>query len=233
MFIEGEMIIINQNAVKGLPHRIGSRGIIVENLHNSPHYAYKIEFDDSTTAKVKESEINKLTPEDIEWMSFIFTGNKVKFGEETAKVIQVDYINKQAGILFKDEDSFTTAFSSLSSVEMEIDIVSEFKFNEGDKVKANTKSMLDGLIGKVRSQVLTDTGKKHYKVVSNDGIYYFDEEELELFEELPFYESKLNLTFYEELLNTFFDHYKNPDNTYTVPKQLLINLITEIYQEVE
>jgi hypothetical protein len=36
---------------------------------------------------------------------------------------------------------------------------------------------------------------------------------------------------FEDLLSIFLNHYKNQDDTYTVPKQLLINLLDQIFQE--
>jgi hypothetical protein len=37
----------------------------------------------------------------------------------------------------------------------------------------------------------------------------------------------------DDLLNIFFKHYKNKDETYTIPKQLLINLLDQIFEEGE
>lgn len=40
-------------------------------------------------------------------------------------------------------------------------------------------------------------------------------------------------TVQEEMLHMFFSQYKNNDNTYTVPKELLVNMLNRIYEEVK
>jgi hypothetical protein len=35
---------------------------------------------------------------------------------------------------------------------------------------------------------------------------------------------------HEDLVNIFFNHYKNTEGTYTVPKELLLNLLNHIYE---
>jgi hypothetical protein len=108
--------------------------------------------------------------------------------------------------------------------------------------------MLDGLIGKVRSQVLTDTGKKHYKVVSKDGIYYFDEGELEVyndpFDELGYFAGlglevgKLvdekqkaygdSVTKCYQIMKVLLQDYYNNDGTYTIPESLLPQMLLDV-----
>ncbi|MED3562398.1 hypothetical protein [Bacillus xiapuensis] len=233
--LEGEVYILNEKATSGLPQRIGERCVIIDCLSDSLTYDYEIEFDDSTTAKVKESELNKLTPDDVEWMSYIFTANKVKYGNEIAKIKKIDYLNRFAEILFKDGSSITASFYGLKPIEMEVDSVEEFKFRVEDKVKTHTQDeQCNGLIGSVVSTVLTDDNIREYKVLTGDNIYFFEECELELVEEstqeLPFSDIDEDNTIPEDLLSVFFDHYKNDDDTYTIPKQLLINMLTQMYE---
>jgi hypothetical protein len=40
---------------------------------------------------------------------------------------------------------------------------------------------------------------------------------------------ELHFDIHEDLLNVFVGHYKNTDNTYTVPKEFLVSLIKKIY----
>jgi hypothetical protein len=181
LFLEEEMVILNHLVSNGIPHRIGERALIIEYLLDSVNYDYLIEFDDSTIGKVKEIELNKLTTSDIKYMEYIFTGNEViyKPADKTAKILKCDYIHQQAEIEFVSGGTDVVEFDKLK--EKEINIVPEFKFKDGDKVKAHTRDRFDGLVGVVERGFLA--GKvKGYDVVFGDETGSFDESELELFE---------------------------------------------------
>jgi hypothetical protein len=117
-FLEGEIVILNEKAKKGLPSRIGERGvIIVIDESYSPNYDYVLEFDDGTRTPVHEKEIDRLTEEDKIAMEFIFTGNKVIFqpANEKVNIKKVDYINMKAEIEFLGGDSTVVGFGKLSN----------------------------------------------------------------------------------------------------------------------
>jgi hypothetical protein len=163
-FLEGEIVILGSSAKNGLPDRIGERGVIlITDEFSSPNYDYVLEFDDGSTAPVREREIFKLDEEDKEAMEFIFTGNKViHSSREKAVIKKVDYINKRAEIYFIRGGSEVVEFEKLKPL---------------DKKEEITERNFDGL------------------------------------------------------LNILFKHYKNENDTYTLPKQLLINLLDQIFEE--
>jgi hypothetical protein len=121
--IQNEIAILNTNALKGLPMRVGERCVIIEELNNSPNYQYKVRFDDGTTSKVRETELNKLTEKDIDFMEYIFQGNKVEYCpiSEVVEVVKVDYIHKTAEIRHdQDGEEQVVLFESLRPVESEV-----------------------------------------------------------------------------------------------------------------
>jgi hypothetical protein len=85
-----ECAILNNNA-KGLSYNIGDR-VKIKRKRKCGQYDYDIELPNGDIVFVKESELKKLTQEDIKWMSYIFTDNKVKYGNEIAKVVKADYL---------------------------------------------------------------------------------------------------------------------------------------------
>jgi hypothetical protein len=113
--LEGEIVILNERAKKGLPNRIGERGVVSIDDLNLSNYQYILEFDDGSTAPVHENEVNRLTEEDKIAMEFIFTGNKVlHVSNEEAVIKKVDYTNKQAEIHFIAGGSDVVEFVKLN-----------------------------------------------------------------------------------------------------------------------
>jgi hypothetical protein len=116
-FLEGEIAILNDRAKKGMPQRIGERGvIIITDEFNSPNYDYVLEFDDGTTSPVREEELYKLSEEDKKTMEYIFTGNKAIFKPANEKVIikKVDYIHEKAEVEFLGGGTSVIDFEKLS-----------------------------------------------------------------------------------------------------------------------
>lgn len=131
----GEVVIVNENAVKGLPNRTGERAVVVNPLYSSNNYEYFIEFDDRVVSPVKESEINKLTEKDKENMEYIFTMNNVTFvpSNEKVTILKVDYILEKVEILFDDGSTLVTDFNRLENdgdVIKVIEQVTSGKFTE-------------------------------------------------------------------------------------------------------
>jgi hypothetical protein len=170
--LEGEIVILNEHAKKGLPNRIGERGVVSIDDLNLSNYQYILEFDDGSIAPVHEIEVNRLAEEDKTVMEYIFTRNKVFHRPSSEEVIikKVDYLNKKAEVDFTSGGSTVVDFEVLLPQTLE---------------------------GEPTTQLKTETNK-----ASN-----------------------------EDYLNIFFGHYKNSNDTYTVPKQLLINLLNNMLEE--
>jgi hypothetical protein len=127
MFLEGEIVIVNEKAVKGLPFRVGTRAVILENQYRSLNYDYQVQFDDGETAPVKDVELNKLTEKDKVWMDYIFTGNKVLHnpsGEEV-KILKADYLFGQAEVEFDDNSNVVVMIDCLRKIDKESDSLEE------------------------------------------------------------------------------------------------------------
>jgi hypothetical protein len=114
--LEGEIVILNERAKKGLPQRVGERGVITIDYLNLSTYEYILEFDDLSTAPVHETEVNRLTEKDKKVMEYIFTKNRVIFHPANEDVIikKVDYLNKKAEIEFLGGGTSVVDFQKLS-----------------------------------------------------------------------------------------------------------------------
>ena len=117
MFIEGEIAILNENAKSGLPMRIGERVMIEDALLNNSNYDYRVSFDSGDFAKVKASELNKLSKSDEKYMDYIYTWNKVAYRGSEAIIVKVDYINHQAEIEFESGSTLISNFDMLQELE--------------------------------------------------------------------------------------------------------------------
>ena len=117
MFIEGEIAILNYNAKSGYPMRIGERVMIEDALLSNSNYDYRVSFDNGEFAKVKATELNKLTKEDEKYTDFIFLKNKVSYRGSEATIIKVDYLNRQAEIEFESGSQFVSSFNNLKELE--------------------------------------------------------------------------------------------------------------------
>jgi hypothetical protein len=176
----GEVAILNEKAIKGLPNNIGE-SVTVMRYRKSPNYDYDVHLSNGDIAFVRESELNRLTDEDKKIMSWLFTGNKVTHVPtgDHVKVLKVDYMNKQAEIYLENQPSFVEDFRNLREIAVDEYTLPVLEFE-------NEKSE-DVLIEKPTLQ-------------------------------------------HEQLINVFFKHYENEDGTYTVPKELLNNLLEHIFE---
>lgn len=157
----GDIVIINEKVARDLPMRVGHRGVIIRKSTFN-NFEFDVECDDGEIVPVKEEELNKLTPEDKQYMKYIFTNNQVMFDGKKVVINKVNYLTQQADI-FDDIGVFSIVeFKDLEPIH--IDNVEELQFD-----------------------------------------------------------------IVEDLINVFVGHYKNTDNTYTVPKEFLINLIKGRY----
>lgn len=122
-FLEGEIVIVNNKVSKALPSRVGMAAKIIENLIGSPNYNYRIEFQDGETARVKESEINKLTEIDKYYMSFVYAGNNAIYvpANEEVQIVTVDYLHCKAEVEFVSGGVTVVDFDKLTEIEFEED----------------------------------------------------------------------------------------------------------------
>jgi hypothetical protein len=243
-FFKGEIAILNPLAKKGLPDRIGERCVIIEESITSPNYECIIEFDDGKKAPVKYRELNKATETDLRLMNYIFTGNHVHYGVwGLVKIIKVDYLIGQVEIEFNDNSHAVVEINKLVeddslpviNFEKESDSVEEkkAKYSIGDKVLTKTSDHFNDIKGEIKSFTETDEGYVYTVLLDNGGEAYFSENELESFEELvePKQEVKQGKFTCDDILDVFFGHYKNDNNTYTVPKELLLNIFKQFIEE--
>lgn len=166
-FSSGDMVVINEKA-KGLPDDIGKVVTVKEYTSNSSNFDYYVQTEQFEILKVKESELNKLTGDEIYLYLSMKKHGKVFYypTKEVARVVNIDYLHKQVEIEFSDNG---------------------------------------------------------YLVVGVNVIIPYEEEETIKEVEV--------VDFYEEMLHMFFGHYKNENDTYTVPKELLLNLLKGIIEE--
>jgi hypothetical protein len=122
MFLEGETVILNDKVKNGLPNRIGDIVTILENICDGfSSYNYRIQFEDGTTTRAKESELNKLTKEQQEFVTYIKKNNTVLYTptNEEVKIETVDYIHGQVVIRFNDNGVIITGFEKLRKLDKE------------------------------------------------------------------------------------------------------------------
>jgi hypothetical protein len=167
-FDTGDIAVINEKA-KGLPDCIGKVVTVKSKIDKHSNYDYYVEIENHAILKVKESELNVLTGDEIYLYLSMKKHGKVYYypTKEVADVIKIDYLHKQV----------------------------EIKFNDGAM-----------------------------QVINIDRLTPYEEEEI-------IKESEV-VDFYEEMLNMFLGHYKNNDDTYTLPKELLLNILKVKYEEV-
>jgi 2-polyprenyl-3-methyl-5-hydroxy-6-metoxy-1,4-benzoquinol methylase len=112
MFKDGEYVIINQSAKKGLPDQVGKTVKVLYEIFDSPNYDYHVETFDHTLLPVRESELSKY-PIDTNHVAYH------KPTEEIVEVVQIDYENNQVEIRFSDEGMTVVDLNTLEKVENE------------------------------------------------------------------------------------------------------------------
>lgn len=199
-FKVGDIFILNSNAVKGLPSRIGERVTIADHFISSPNYELIIEFDDGNIAPAKKSELTNPTQEDLKLMEYIFTGNKVKCSGEEVVILTVDYLNGQAEVQFNDKPVSVVDFNKLSEIENGILPVIDFPKEYGGVSKHTIQLEKFTTIG-LQIGKFTDEKNKQYG-------------------------SSVDATY--EMIKVLMERYKNEDNTYTIPESLLQHILLQV-----
>jgi hypothetical protein len=115
MFLESEVVCLNENARKFLPNRVGEIAIVDKSLYDSANFDYKIQFEDFMFANVKESELSKLTDIEKELIKYIYRGNEVLYAPTNQKVIvsKVDLVHYQAEVDFVEGGSEVVGIDKL------------------------------------------------------------------------------------------------------------------------
>lgn len=167
----GELAILNQHALKGLPDRVGEIVEVIAKT-NSPNYDFAVELDNGDLVPVKEKELNSLTMPELDLTTYIRRGNKVLYApmNEEVEIVKCDYLHGQAEVKFYDSAMSIIGFEQLRPIEEK----------EEETVEVD----------------------KYQEVINGHTKEYW--------------------------LDLFFGHYDNGDETYTVPKDLLHNLLDKL-----
>jgi len=219
----GELAIINNLAMSGLPDRVGEV-VEVVSTSSSPNYDYVVQLENGDFVPVKEKELNHLTMPELDLVTYIKTGNKVLYAplNEVVTILKVDFIHGHCEVKTEDNAMIVIKIDTLRPIEDKEEemMQREPEFKIGDKVKVNSNDQWHGKFGIVSGfEHEEDTVVYQVDIADKIGVP-FTEDELE----------KVNTDdiakdVYFDLL---FGHFENEDSTYTVPKQLLHNLLNKI-----
>lgn len=230
----GEFVVLNEKIEKDYPKHSGDLVQVVRVITSSPNYKYDVSLPNGDYCPVRENEINKLTDKQKQFVQYIQEGMTVRYTptDEFVIVVKADYLHEQVEIEHDDNSTQVVCFETLTKIDKETDSVADFKFKVGDYIRIVSEDNWNSCEGEIVNAYINGTGGNSYDVSFVDCVCPFDENELELV--LPFeeFDGESQLSLHEEMLNTLFGHYKNLDNTYTVPKQLLLNILNKLYEEV-
>lgn len=122
-FLEGELVIINEHAKNGLPSRNGEIAEIIypDYYKSSQNYQYYVQFEDGGQSPVKEIELNKLTEEQKQLVTYIKTGNKVTYTPtgEIVTILKSDFLHGQIEVEFEDAGIMVVGIETLRPIEEE------------------------------------------------------------------------------------------------------------------
>jgi hypothetical protein len=106
-FLESEVVYLNETAQKYLPNRIGEIAIVDKCLCDSLNVDYRVQFEDFEFARVKESELTRLTENQRELIKYIYRGNEVSYSPTEQRVIvsKVDLVHNQVEVNFVEGGS--------------------------------------------------------------------------------------------------------------------------------
>lgn len=124
VFKVGDLAILNENVAKGLPSHVGDLVEILRVL-KSENYDYEVELANGDINPIKESELNHLSKEQKQQVTYIKRGNTVIYTPSHEEVViqKVDYLHGQAEIMFEDSGFIVVGFETLR--EKEIDNVTK------------------------------------------------------------------------------------------------------------
>lgn len=153
------------------------------------------------------------------------SGLPSNIGSKVTIVEQLTSGNYDYRVQFEDHSFTKVKEIELIKLEPDDDIL---KLKVGDYYKINNNTVkvvkIDYLYRQVEIEYVEDNGVMEVVDVINLIEKVDDEMENE------FTEPK---HIAEELIDTFLSQYRNSDNTYTIPEQLLLKLIGNLYWEVE
>ncbi|MEH7116091.1 hypothetical protein V7128_01530 [Neobacillus vireti] len=117
--LEGEVVYLNEHAQKFLPNRIGEIAIVDKSLYDSKNFDYRVQFEDSECANVKDYELTTLTKAQKELIKYIYKGNEVLYSPTNQNVIinKVDLVHYKVGINFVEGDSSVVDIDKIKPLE--------------------------------------------------------------------------------------------------------------------
>jgi dCMP deaminase len=115
-----EQVILNNNAIKGLPSNVGDL-VIVKRYRERSQYDYDIELPSGDIVFVKESELTKLTGKQKQLITYIYKGNRVIYTltNEEVMITQVDFNHNQVAIKFDDYGAIVVGVDALNKLDKE------------------------------------------------------------------------------------------------------------------
>jgi hypothetical protein len=117
----GEYAVLNEQVGKDLPMHVGDL-VQVLRYRVSNYYSYDVELATGDINPVREKELNKLTEEQKQLVTYINRGNKVTYAptNEIVEIIKVDMLHGQVEIKFDDNGVNVVDIKSLKPLEKEI-----------------------------------------------------------------------------------------------------------------
>jgi hypothetical protein len=114
-FNVSEYAILNEEVNTDLPNNVGDLVIVSRIKKDSPNYQYDITLPNGDYVPVRETEINKLTERQREYMTYIQKDNTVIYvpTQEEVVITKTDYLHGQVAIMFEDGGATTVGFESL------------------------------------------------------------------------------------------------------------------------
>jgi hypothetical protein len=118
-FLESEVCYLNENAQKFYPDRLGEIAIVDKSLSDSINVDYRVQFEDFEFARVKESELTRLTENQRELIKYIYRGNEVSYSPTEQRVIvsKVDLVHNQVEVNFVEGGSSVVDIDKIKPLE--------------------------------------------------------------------------------------------------------------------
>jgi hypothetical protein len=145
----------------------------------------------------------------------------MRVGQRAIILGKSTFVNQDYDVEFDDSEVIPVKSSELNKLTQEDKQFMDYIFT-GNTVIWNEETVQIIKVDYLHRNAEIKFNDDSEVVVSFDGLKPFDYRGINRIEELQF-------DIYDDLLNVFVGHYKNTDNTYTVPKEFLVSLIKKIY----
>jgi hypothetical protein len=116
----GEYAVLNEKVGRDLPMHVGDLAQVLR-IVKSNNFDYDVELADGNISPVRESEMNKLTEEQKQKVTYINRGNKVIYSptNEVVEIVRVDMLHEQVEVKFDDNGVNVIGIESLKPIEEE------------------------------------------------------------------------------------------------------------------